>query len=189
MTNENYANIDDKPVRVRKRRLEWQRFFDELAPKTRTDQREKHYRLCGLIAAWIEREPLECEGEVWAPRLSQEAWADVLEVSVRTFRRLIKLPPIYTRTVGFRDGKSTLMRIGEPKKSVQYYARTMSKIWREYRKIPSTPPSDYGPICGLAEAWPMGWQPRIFEHTIKFWPDFKILADWHIEGAKALLTG
>ena len=160
----------------------------------RADAAKRHQDLCELIAHLTKTEPYEFEGQTWAAGggHTQKAWAKAVGLPLRTFKRLVRVPPIVTETRGARDRKVTFLRVGEPVSLDEPGAprrkvrNALSKAWREYqdgekarrdRKVGAgpvwtSPGKDFGLICGLSDDLPDGWQLRIFKHTLQNWSGF-----------------
>jgi hypothetical protein len=105
-------------------------------------------------------------------------------LTLRTFRRMVALPPIVSAAVGMGSNKATLLRLGTPAPDRRKVQNTMSKIWREHLGREMTTHREYGLLCGLAEAWPDGFQVKIFQHTLNRWGDFMGAAKLEIEAAR-----
>ena len=158
-------------------------------PTFRTDAQAKFDRLCDLIRELTETRPYSFEGFAWAPPLSQQEWADRVGVHPRTLRRYIKTAPVVTTTRGMSREKVTLLRIGKPAEgqNLRKVANTMSKIWRTHLVREMTTHREYGLLFGLAEVWPVDWQPRILKHSLVRWGDFVGAAKLEMEAANASL--
>ena len=78
------------------------------------------------------------------------------------------------------------LRIGEPDPvDHRKTANILSKHWREHRGEPRTEPREYGLLFGLVQAWPEGWQVRIFGHVLTNWPAFCAMTKLEIATAQA----
>lgn len=107
-------------------------------------------------------------------------------LSLRTFQRLIAVPPVVSTVRGMGRDKAMLLRLGEPAAvNHRKLANTLSKLWREHRGEAMTSHRDYGLLFGLVETWPEGWQVRIFEHTLRCWSAFCAMTKLEIHTATA----
>lgn len=134
----------------------------------------KQNLLIKLIGQGVAEAPHERGGQFWCAA-PQEDWAEELDVSVRTFRRMIQEPPI-VREQGEIDGvKYALLRIGQPgeapAKTPEHIANIMRKVWAE--KVGTTlSPQQHGCLIGLAKEWPEGCQVDIFKTVLSNWSGF-----------------
>lgn len=152
----------------------------------RSDAQARHSALIELIEEMAAALPRELDGDIWAGPLSQAEWIDRSGLTPRTFQRLIKQPPIVSTVRGIGARKGTYLRLGAveavDRRKVQ---NTMAKIWREHSEQTWLNPAsgEFGCICGMAEAWPCGWQIKIFDHALKHWGDFMAYTKLEIQAA------
>lgn len=151
----------------------------------RQDAQIKQDNLCALILADINGDPQSIDGQLWAGAYSHDEWAQRAGLTVRTFRRLIAKPPFVSTVRGSGSNKRTYLRLGAaPAYDLRKVQNTMSKIWRERTGCTWTDPrTQYGPICGMAEEWPDGWQVKVFEHALTHWGTFMACTKLEIQAA------
>lgn len=133
-------------------------------------------KLIALVEQTIEEKPRKLGGFVWAER-PQPEWAELLGVSIATFRRIIAEPPFVRDRTHARLGNRimvTLLRIGDGtpvKKSPRHIANVMQQLFRQ--KTGRNPGKHgYGCLIGLAEVWPDGHQITIFKLVLNNWLAF-----------------
>ena len=146
----------------------------KLKPESKQEIARK--KLVALVEQTIAEKPRERDGFLWAERFQAE-WAELMGVSVATFRRIISEPPFERDRAHSRLGSKiivTLLRIGDGtpvKKTPLHIANIMRSIF--LKKTGRKPNRHaFGCVVGLAEVWPDGQQIEIFSLVINDWLAF-----------------
>lgn len=139
----------------------------------------------------VEIRPNHVDGYDWAGPYTQAGWAEKAGLNLRTFKRLIKHPPIVVSARGVGKAKSTHLRLGTVDPfDMRRVQNSMAKLWRrhigEEQAAQRDYQRDYGLICGLAEDLPRGSQIEIFDHALTHWDAFCAMAKFEIEIAIGL---
>lgn len=155
-------------------------------PILRRDAMARHVALCTLITQGVNSDPCQFEGHSWAGPFSQACLAARLDIAPRTLRSLLRVPPVVATVRGMGRDKAMLLRLGEPDTTNhRKTANVLSKHWREHRGEAMTTHREYGLLFGLVEAWPEGWQVRIFAHVLANWSAFCAMVKLEIAAAQA----
>lgn len=157
----------------------------------RSDAMARHAALCRWIEEEVKSAPSHFDGHSWAGPVLQSWLAHRFGITPRTLRSLAKVPPVVSVARGRGRNKATYYRLGEldpvdpAKRANIKTANVLSKHWRAHRGEAMTTHRDYGLLFGLVEAWPEGWQVRIFAHVLTNWSAFCAMAKLEIAAAQA----
>jgi len=133
----------------------------------------------------METAPCTMDRQAWAGPLTQEQWAAKAGLTLRTFRRLVKEPPIVAVARGRGRRKATYLRLGEaPSDAIRKAKNIIAKLWREHigpeQAAQRDGYRDNGLCWGLAEDLPHGLQVKVFAHALKNWDTFMLVAKGQI---------
>lgn len=157
----------------------------------RADAKERHIALCRLIATMLETRPADLDGMDWAGPLTQAQWAERAELTLTTFKRLVKHPPIVANVRGMGRQKCTYLRLGDaPPQNIKKVKNTIARLWREHLGPELAAERDgyrdNGLCWGLAEDLPRGAQVKVFTHALRHWETFMSVAKLEIRIALEL---
>lgn len=154
----------------------------------RKDAQERRDALCALVASMVETAPVRLDGQAWAGPLTQVQWATKAGLTLPTFRRLCDDPRIVAFVKGIGRRKATYLRLGDaPPQNRKKVKNTIAKLWREHIGPELAAKRDVyldnGLCWGLAEDLPHGRQVKVFEHALKNWDTFMLVAKGQIRTA------